>query len=161
MRYASTRDGGLDVHQASLAVADASEARDAAVVFWGRIGTRPRAIDTRLRTRPSNATPLVFVDAAGPCGSWRSRSLSRTPLRCWVVAPALVPTKAGDGVKTDRRDATPLARLRRAGDVTPVDVPTVEDAAVRDLARACGGAPGSHGRQAPVEGLPTAPGDPG
>jgi transposase len=52
------------------------------------------------------------------------------------VAPSLVPKKAGDRVKTTRRDATQLARLMRSGDLTPVDVPTVEDEAIRDLARA-------------------------
>jgi Transposase len=39
-------------------------------------------------------------------------------------------------VKTDRRDAMPLARLMRAGDLTPVEVAAVEDEASRDLARA-------------------------
>jgi transposase len=48
----------------------------------------------------------------------------------------LIPQKAGDRVKTDRRDAGPLARLLRSGDLTPVDVPTVEDEAIRDLSRA-------------------------
>jgi transposase len=52
------------------------------------------------------------------------------------VAPSLVPTKAGDRVKTDRRDATQLARLMRSGDLTAVDGPTVEDEAIRDLTRA-------------------------
>ena len=120
MRDARTRSVGLDVHQASIAVAHAREARDAEVVFVGRIGTRQRDSDQRIRTLTSNATPLVFVYEAGPCGSWRSRDLSRPQRRCWVVAPALVPKQAGDRVKTDRRDATQLARLRRAGDVTAV-----------------------------------------
>jgi transposase len=53
-----------------------------------------------------------------------------------VVAPSLIPKKSGDRVKTDRRDAIQLARLRRSGDLTPVYVPTVEDEAIRDLARA-------------------------
>jgi transposase len=52
------------------------------------------------------------------------------------VAPSLVPKKAGDRVKTDRRDATQLARLMRSGDLTPVYVPEVEDEAIRDLSRA-------------------------
>jgi transposase len=47
-----------------------------------------------------------------------------------------MPNKAGDRVTTDRRDAVQLARLMRSGDRTPVDVPTVEDAAIRDLSRA-------------------------
>src|SRR5262245_21228837 len=55
---------------------------------------------------------------------------------CWVVAPAFIPTKAGDRVKTDRRDARPLARLLRSGALPPVSVPAVDDAASRDLRRA-------------------------
>jgi transposase len=53
-----------------------------------------------------------------------------------VVAPSLIPKKAGDRVKTDRRDAVQSARLRRSGDLIPVYVPTVEDEAIRDLGRA-------------------------
>ena len=55
---------------------------------------------------------------------------------CWVVAPALMPTKAGDRVTTDRRDAMQLARLMRSGDLTPVYGPAVDDEAIRDLSRA-------------------------
>ncbi len=55
---------------------------------------------------------------------------------CGVVAPSLMPKKSGDRVTTDRRDALPLARLMRAGDLTPVSVPAVDDAAIRDLSRA-------------------------
>jgi transposase len=55
---------------------------------------------------------------------------------CWVVAPSLIPKKAGDRVKTDRRDAVQLARLMRSGDLSRVYVPTVEDEAMRDLSRA-------------------------
>jgi transposase len=136
MRYSRTLDVGLDVHQASIAVAYASEARDAEVVCLGRSGPRQSDLDQLLRTLTSNATQLVVVYEAGPCGDWRSRDLRRQHLQCWVVAPALVPTTAGDRVKTDRRDALPLARRMRAGDLTPVDVPPGEDAASRDLARA-------------------------
>ena len=53
-----------------------------------------------------------------------------------MVAPSLIPTKAGDRVKTNRRDAIKLARLRRSGDLTPVDVPAIEDEAIRALCRA-------------------------
>ena len=53
-----------------------------------------------------------------------------------MVAPSLIPKKAGDRVKTDRRDAVQLARLTRSGDLTPVYVPKVEDEAIRDLSRA-------------------------
>jgi transposase len=53
-----------------------------------------------------------------------------------VVAPSLLPKKAGDRVTTDRRDAVPLARLARAGDLTVVYVPKVADDAIRALTRA-------------------------
>jgi transposase len=82
---------------------------------------------------PSKAKPLVFVYEAGPCGYWLYRYLRKQGYDGWVVAPSLIPKKAGDRVKTDRRDAVQLARLARSGDLTAVDVPTVEDAAMRDL----------------------------
>jgi transposase len=53
-----------------------------------------------------------------------------------VVAPSLIPTKPGDRVKTDRRDSENLARLYRAGELTPVWVPDQEQEAMRDLTRA-------------------------
>jgi transposase len=37
-----------------------------------------------------------------------------------VVAPSLIPRRPGDRVKTNRRDAVSLARLLRAGELTPV-----------------------------------------
>jgi hypothetical protein len=55
---------------------------------------------------------------------------------CWVVAPALIPTKAGARVHTDRRAAVQWARLLRSGARTRVSVPTVDDDAMRDLTRA-------------------------
>lgn len=48
----------------------------------------------------------------------------------------MIPKKAGDKVKTDKRDAVQLARLFRAGELTPVYVPDREDEAIRDLSRA-------------------------
>jgi transposase len=136
MRHSSTLYGGLDVHKESIAVAYAPEERGAEGVFLGTIGTRQCDIDKLIRTLTSKATQLVFVYEAGPCGYWLYRYLPRKHLTCWVVAPSCVPKKAGDRVKTDRRDATQLARLMRAGDLTPVYVPAVEDEAIRDLTRA-------------------------
>src|SRR5207245_3745912 len=73
---------------------------------------------------------------AGPGGYWLYRYLTRKGLTCFVVAPSLIPRKAGDRIKTDKRDALTLARLARSGDLTPVYVPAVRDEAIRDLARA-------------------------
>jgi transposase len=136
MGHSHTLSGGLDVHKESLAVADASEERGAEVVCLGTIGPRQCDIDPLVRKLQSTATHLLFVSEAGPCGYWLYRSLPKKPLVCWVVAPSLTPKKPGDRVKTDRRDAVQLARLLRSGDLTPIDVPEVEDEALRDLSRA-------------------------
>lgn len=136
MPHSTTRFIGLDVHQDAIAVAYVNDAREAEVVFWGRLGTRQCDIDQLIRTLTSKARPLVLVYEAGPCGSWLYRYLTKKTLLCWVVAPSLLPQKAGDRVNTDRRDAIQLARRMRSGDRTPVDVPAVEDEASRDLSRA-------------------------
>jgi len=127
---------GMDVHKDAIAVAYVAQEHGAEVAALGTMGTRQCAIDQLLRTRPSKATHLIFISEAGPCGSWLYRSLRTKDYDCWVVAPSLMPTKAGDRVKTDRRDAVQLARLARSGDLTPVYVPTVDDEAIRDLTRA-------------------------
>src|SRR5262249_19942143 len=100
------------------------------------MGTRHGYLDELSRTMPSKATQLIFVYEAGPCGSWLSRDLHKKGYECWVVAPSRMPKTAGDRVKTARRDAVPLALLRRSGDLTPVSVPKEEDEALRDLTRA-------------------------
>jgi transposase len=84
----------------------------------------------------SKAKHLVFVYEAGPCGYGLYRDLTKKGHTCLVVAPSLIPKKAGDRVKTDRRDAVQLARLMRSGDLTPVYIPQEEDEAMRDLTRA-------------------------
>lgn len=127
---------GLDVHKESIAVAYAPDDRSAEVAYVGPIGTRQADIDGLVRRLHSKAARLVFAYEAGPCGYILHRYLTRKGLQCLVVAPSLIPKKAGDRVKTDRRDAVLLARLLRSGDLTPVYVPTVEDEAIRDLGRA-------------------------
>jgi transposase len=136
MNQSSTLYVGMDVHKESIAVAYAAKAHDAELTCLGTIGTRQVDIDQLVRQLHSKATHLVFVYEAGPCGSWLSRDLTNKGHVGWVVAPSLIPNKAGDRVKTDRRDAVQLARLMRSGDLTPVSVPKVEDEAMRDLTRA-------------------------
>ena len=136
MHQSSTLYIGLDVHKESIAVAYVAKAHDAEVIFLGTIGTRQADIDQLVRKLQAKAKHLVFVYEAGPCGYWLYRYLTNKGHICWVVAPSLIPKKAGDRVKTDRRDAVQLARLMRSGDLTPVYVPKVEDEAMRDLTRA-------------------------
>jgi transposase len=117
-------------------VAYVAQDHGAEVTYLGTIGTRQGDLAQLIRKMHSKANPLVFVYEAGPCGDWRSRYLRNKGADCWVVAPSLMPTKAGDRVNTDRRDAGPRARLAGSGDLTPVDVPRLEDEAIRDLSRA-------------------------
>jgi transposase len=72
---------------------------------------------------------------AGPCGFELHRLLSSMGVACDVVAPSLIPRRAGERVKTER-DASRLARLHRAGELTPIRVPAEAGEAVRDLVRA-------------------------
>jgi transposase len=126
----------LDVHKEPIAVAYGAEEREAEVIFLGTLGTRQGDIDKVSRKLQSKGKTRHFVYEAGPCGYWVDRYLSKKNLQCWVVAPWQIPKKAGDRVKTDRRDALQLARLLRSGDLTPSYVPGVEDEASRDLVRA-------------------------
>lgn len=136
MAEPSTLYVGLDVHKDHIAVAHATARRHADVTYVGPIGTREADLDRLLRRLRGHAPRLVVAYEAGPCGYGLYRRLTAKGVPCQVVAPSRIPKKPGDRVKTDRRDAVQLARLLRAGELTPVYVPTVEDEAVRDLARA-------------------------
>jgi len=72
---------------------------------------------------------------AGPCGFELHRAMTADGIPCDVIAPALIPRRAGDRIKTDRRDAAQLAILYRAGALTAIHVPTDHEEAVRDLLR--------------------------
>ena len=126
----------MDVHQASLAGASVAQAPRAAVPSLGAIGTRQCALAPLRRTRPSTAHHVGVVSAAGPWGSWLSRSLTKKDSACGVVAPSRLPNTAGDRVTTARRDAMPLARLARAGERPAVSGPPGEADALRALPRA-------------------------
>jgi transposase len=136
MAQGSTLFIGVDVHTETIAVAYVAEEREAEVIPLGTIGTRQGDVDKVIRKLQSKGKALHFVYEAGPCGYWLYRYLSKKELTCWVVAPSQIPKTAGDRVKTDRRDAVHLARLLRSGDLSPVYIPSVDDAALRDLVRA-------------------------
>jgi transposase len=80
--------------------------------------------------------PVHVFYEAGPCGYALQRQMTTDRIACDVIAPALMPRKPGERVKTNRRDARKLAELGRAGLLTVVQPPTPGDEAVRDLARA-------------------------
>jgi len=136
MRSYTTVFVGLDVHKDFISVAYVPDDRQAEVTFVGPIGTREGDIDKLIRRLRTKAARLVFAYEAGPSGYGLYRYLRSKGYSCLVVAPSLIPKKAGDRVKTDRRDAVQLARLMRSGDLDSVYVPEVEDEAIRDLSRA-------------------------
>ncbi len=125
---------GLDVHKATIAVAVADEGRGE-VRSYGTIKNTPAAV-AKLVKRLGPAERLACCYEAGPCGYGLQRQLTGLGAACRVVAPSLIPTKPGDRIKTDRRDAVKLARLLRSGELTSVWVPDAEHEALRDLSRA-------------------------
>jgi transposase len=136
MTQSSTLYVGMDVQKDAITVAYVAKDQGAEVVYLGSIGPRQCDIDNLSRQLQSKSKHLVLVYEAGPCGYWLYRYLTHNGPVCWVIAPSLLPQKAGDRVKPNRRDAVTLARLIRSGDLTPVYVPKVEDEAIRDVRRA-------------------------
>jgi transposase len=124
---------GLDVHAETIAVAVAESDGEVRA-----LGVIPNQADSlrRLVKRLGPAEHLRACYEAGPTGYVVYWQLTALGVSCEVVAPTLVPVKAGDRVKTDRRDATKLARCYRAGDLTAVWVPDAAHEALRDLVRA-------------------------
>jgi transposase len=105
----------------------------------GRSGvfeTRPEILTKLVARLSAGGRRLSFCYEAGPCGYGLHRLLTGCGHDCVVVAPSLIPMKAGDRVKTDRRDALMLAKLHRAGELTPIWIPDAAHEAMRDLVRA-------------------------
>jgi len=127
---------GMDVHKNSIEIAIAQRGRDGEVRHYGKIDGTLEALDKVVRKLVSKGGPLHFVYEAGPCGYEIYRHLTAKGYDCSVVAPSRIPKKSGDRIKNDHRDACMLARLDRAGELTPVYVPFAEDEAIRDLTRA-------------------------
>ncbi len=124
---------GLDVHAETIAVVVAEP--DGSVRSLGTIANRAEP----MRKLVKKLGPVEHLRAcyeAGPTGYVLYWQLTELGVECAVIAPTLVPRKAGDRVKTDRRDATQLARCHRAGDLTAVWVPDADSEALRDLVRA-------------------------
>jgi transposase len=125
---------GLDVHTETIAVVVA-EAGRGEVRSHGVIANTPRTV-ARVLKKLGPASALRVCYEAGSCGDVLYRQLTQLGIACTVVAPALIPAKPGEKIKTDRKDAAKLARLHRAGELTAVAAPTPEQEALRDLTRA-------------------------
>ena len=118
----------LDVHKHSIAAATLPPTGSPQVQ---RIENTERAI-RRLVDRLGGPEGLAVAYEAGPCGYDPLRLLARLGVASDVIAPSLVPVRAGDRVKTDRRDAKKLVRLYRAGELSFVAPPTPEQEGLRE-----------------------------
>lgn len=125
---------GLDVHKDAIAVAVAEPGRAPARF----LGTTPPTLASVRKALSHLGAPqrLSVVYEAGPCGYRLARELCAEGYDCEVVAPAKIPRRPGERIKTDRRDALSLASFARAGELTAVMIPDARDEAMRDLARA-------------------------
>lgn len=124
---------GLDVHANSVSVAVASAGNGEA----RSLGNIPNNVGAlrKLLSKEGDITKMKVCYEAGPCGYALYWELVQIGVDCDVVAPSLIPTKASDKVKTDRKDALKLARYLRSGELTPVWVPAPEHEALRNLVR--------------------------
>ena len=129
----ATRFVGLDVHAETIAVAVAEPGRGE-VRSLGIIPNDVGAV--RKLIQKLGKKDLRVCYEAGPTGFALYWQLAELGIECDVIAPTLIPKKAGDRIKTDRRDALKLARCFRAGDLTAVWVPDQAHEALRDLVRA-------------------------
>jgi transposase len=125
---------GIDAHKKDLFVAMLVGTQSP--VSW-TVPNEPNAVRRLVRKLERDAPgPVRACYEAGPCGYALQRQMTTARVSCQVIAPALVPRKPGERVKTNRRDARKLVELLRAGLLTEVRPPTPEEEAVRDLCRA-------------------------
>lgn len=124
---------GLDVHAETIAVAIADPSGD--LRSYGNIPAHTHSLDKLHRRLAEDGSEIRYVYEAGPTGFALCRHLRSRKIVCEVVSPSHIPKCSSNRVKTDRRDALGLARLYRAGELTPIHVPDEADEAIRDLVR--------------------------
>jgi len=126
----------FDTSKLRHAVAIAEGSREGEVRYLGEIDNSDAAVRGLVKKIAGKYSKVVFCYEAGPTGYGLSRLITDLGHDCLVVAPSLIPIKAGDRVKTNRRDALNLVKLLRAGELTRVWVPDERHEAIRDLTRA-------------------------
>jgi transposase len=130
---------GLDVHKEVIVIGVAKAGGDEAFIH-GKCSSDVRrflkVFRSLLKKYEWQKQDVKICYEAGPCGFPLVRHLTRIGFCAEVIAPSLIPSKSGDRLKTDKRDAKKLARLYRAGELTAVHIPDPEDEVIRDLCRA-------------------------
>jgi transposase len=135
MDQVTTTFVAMDTHKQTISVAIVEGGRSGETRFLGGISSRPDAVAKMVERVAKEHGKLASCYEAGPCGYGLYRQIVALGHECVVVALSLVPTRPGDRVKTDRRDAVTHASLFRSGESTPVRVPDDADEAMRDLCR--------------------------
>ena len=136
MEHHSEAFVALDTAKLRNAVAIADAGRNGEVRYLGEFDNTEVATRKLVAQLASKHARLAFCYEAGPTGYGLYRLIKSLGHDCIVVAPSLIPSKPGDRVKTNRRDAVNLAKLLRAGELTAVWVPDERHEAMRDLVRA-------------------------
>jgi len=129
---------GIDTHKDSNVLASAFAGRDEPQHLGKISADLNRFLDWLRKFQKKHdldKDEIQLCYEAGPTGFVLARRLIGLGYSCIVVAPSKTPTKAGDKVRTDKRDARKLARLLRAGELTAVHIPDVEDEVIRDVCR--------------------------
>ena len=130
---------GIDTHKDTNVLGFAFEGRGKAELI-GRVSADLNrtldAIRKFMKKHKLEKEQLHICYEAGPTGFVLARRLLKLDFDCIVVAPSKIPQKSGDKVKTDRKDARKLARFHRAGELTAVHIPDIEDEVIRDVCRA-------------------------
>lgn len=126
---------GIDAHKKTLAVAVLAPGTRKAEEFTIDNDEKSVRKLARRLTRAAKGREVRICYEAGTCGYTLQRRFEAASVVCEVIAPSLIPRKPGERIKTDRRDAVKLAELHRAGVLTTVSPPTLEQEAIRDLCR--------------------------
>lgn len=127
---------GIDVAKMRNAIAVAEDGRGGETRYFGEVDASQESMRRTIERITGKYDQVHFCYEAGPTGYGLYRLITSLGYECSVVAPSLIPKKAGDRVKTNRRDALSLATLLRAGELTAIWVPDEGHEAMRDLVRA-------------------------
>lgn len=127
---------GLDAHKETLAVAIAAPERLGEVRYDGTINNEVQAVRRLFQKLQGLYGNILSCYEAGPCGFGLYHQLTAMNIKCQVIAPSRIPKSPTDRIKNDHRDAISLAKLLRAGELTPVWIPDLTHEAMRDLIRA-------------------------
>ena len=94
----------FDVAKKKHAVAIAEGGRRGEVRFLGDVENSPLPIERAIRRLADRYDRLQVCFEAGPMGYGLYRQVEALGHDCMVVAPALIPKRSGERIKTNRRD---------------------------------------------------------